>query len=272
MDPSLLNEGPIGRGDCRRTRLPGSSTGCSRSRGIRAQDRVETLLRIAWTECSRSSGIGAQDPVDYAAVVARGPVTSRSLMGSSNTQALDAKAVPRHLAIPHGEIELGRHDRQDHVGVLAIPHGEFETAPVQAARLTKSFSRSLMGSSNSRAASTWADSRASRSLMGSSNGEFERRACWCRRSCRRSRDPSWGVRTDVLKRQRVQRRELAIPHGEFERPRARRRKLQVLKLAIPHGEFKLALGTANKRLCRSSRDPSWGVRTRAVLAKLAEGA
>src|SRR5271169_3178764 len=72
MDPSLLNEGAIGRGDCRRTPLPGSSTGCSRSRGIRAQDRVESLLRIAWTECSRSSGIGAQDPVDYAFVIVAG--------------------------------------------------------------------------------------------------------------------------------------------------------------------------------------------------------
>src|ERR1700749_3140165 len=75
MDPSLLNEGAIGRGDWRRTHLPVSSTGCSRSRGIRAQDRVESLLRIAWTECSRSSGIGAQDPVDYAvaALLARKP-------------------------------------------------------------------------------------------------------------------------------------------------------------------------------------------------------
>src|SRR5271163_4776022 len=73
MDPSLLNEGAIGRGDCRRTPLPGSSTGCSRSRGIRAQDRVESLLRIAWTECSRSSGIGAQDPVDYARLQTRQP-------------------------------------------------------------------------------------------------------------------------------------------------------------------------------------------------------
>src|SRR5271169_6193622 len=64
--PLPAERGPIGPGDCRRTPLPGSSRGCSRSRGIRAQDRVETLLRIAWTECSRSSGIGAQDHVDYA--------------------------------------------------------------------------------------------------------------------------------------------------------------------------------------------------------------
>jgi len=42
MDPSLLNEGAIGRGDYRRTRLQRPSTGCSRSRGIRAHDRAES--------------------------------------------------------------------------------------------------------------------------------------------------------------------------------------------------------------------------------------
>ena len=68
--PLAVGRGPIGRWDCRRTRLPGSSTGCSRSRGMAAHDRVESVLMIAWTERSRSSGIGAHDAVEYAQMAA----------------------------------------------------------------------------------------------------------------------------------------------------------------------------------------------------------
>ena len=77
--PLAVGRGPIGRWDCRRTRPPGSSTGCSRSRGMTAHDRVELVLMIAWTERSRSSGIGAHDAVEYASSSPRrGFSTSRT--------------------------------------------------------------------------------------------------------------------------------------------------------------------------------------------------
>ena len=46
--PLAVGRGPLGRWDCRRTRLPGSSTGCSRSRGPSAHDRLESALTMPW--------------------------------------------------------------------------------------------------------------------------------------------------------------------------------------------------------------------------------
>jgi hypothetical protein len=54
MDTSLLKRGPIGRLDCRRTRLP---------------NRPHRMLTIPWKSCSRSRGLGAHDPVETALTI-----------------------------------------------------------------------------------------------------------------------------------------------------------------------------------------------------------
>src|SRR5580700_5285028 len=61
MDTSLLKRGAIDRLDCRRTRPPNRTHRCSRSRGIRAHDRVDWVLMIPWNLRSRSRGFCIND-------------------------------------------------------------------------------------------------------------------------------------------------------------------------------------------------------------------
>ena len=141
---------------------------------------------------------------------------SRSLMGSSNPATISRCAWRCGLAIPHGEFEPSRYRRHSVWRFLAIPHGEFEQRLYLHVR-QEYRTRDPSWGVRTRLVSSpiSAHPYISRSLMGSSNWARAKPCC------------NW--------------RDLAIPHGEFERG-----------------------GGVGEDGDQDTRDPSWGVRTKST--------
>ena len=146
---------------------------------------------------------------------------SRSLMGSSNCRCEVARHGLRTSRDPSwGVRTYALMRRRTARRALAIPHGEFEPAIWRRGSRPMQRSRSLMGSSNRR--------RDAALLVRQ----------W------RSRDPSWGVRTERCRDQSIARMAARDPSWGVRTRRCLHRRAS----------------------SRRSRDPSWGVRTRPALS------